>query len=455
MMKKSLIAIAALALMAPAGNAEEITKLKTFYFGNSFLENSMVGFHPILGKTAGKTWEVSALIHPGVPIWVHAVRQTEPESTNYQQFHKEGAATDAIVMLQFAGQGLKYVTDDMWEKKFIFNPPRDVGDIASCITIIKEYLKMNPQGRAYVYTAWPSSPELHEFAKRVKEEAMRSAEYAKLPREEVMKRVKKEVHVTDDQMEPFLEAFDYEAAWLAKEYSIDPPAPKVRERFGKYAGCIGRNARQKDWKPTLEAFAEAAGVGGEQVAQDLALVGLDLGQVRAAKDARTLLATGNKRWGNTHCRPHDYALLEGLKKEFPAMWGKGRLGMIPVGDVMLALHKKIRAGAMPPLKGVGQFAPGHMRSGLSRYMLGATFYAVLFRDHPKNLDAAIYADRANYIKDVGGLNKPAGPFYVHVPDLGRHIEITPERKKIMDDTIWEVVTSHRYTHLQPTERKKQ
>jgi hypothetical protein len=138
-------------------------------------------------------------------------------------------------------------------------------------------------------------------------------------------------------------------------------------------------------------------------------------------------------------------LLEGLKKEFPGLWKENRLGMIPVGDVMLALHKKIREGAIPPLKSVCQFSEGHMRSGLPRYMLGATFYAVLFRDHPKNLSADIYTKRDNYIKDVNGLNKPAGGFYVHVPDLGRHIEITPERKKIMDDTIWEVVKGHPYT----------
>jgi hypothetical protein len=436
-----------LSLAALGARAEEIKELKTFYFGNSYLENTMVGFHPILGKTAGKTWEVSALIHPGVPIWVHAVRQTEPESANYKQFHQEGPTIDAIVMLQFAGQGLTYVTGEMWEKKFTFDPPRDVGDIASCITIIKEYLKMNSKGRAYVYTAWPSSPELREFKKRVEEEQKRSADNPNQDRGEVMKKVKAKVEIADDAIEPILEQFDYEAAWLAKDYSVEPPAPEVRDRFGKYAGCVARNARQKDWKPTLKALGEAAGVGGEQVAQDLALVGLDIGQMGAAKDARTLLATGNNRWGNTHCRPHDYALLEGLKKEFPDMWKEGRLGMIPVGDVMLELDKKIRAGAIPPLKSVGQFAPGHMRSGLPRYMLGATFYAVLFRDHPKNLDAAIYADRANYIKDVNGLNKPAGPFYVHVPDLGRHIEITPERKKIMDDTIWEVTSKHPYTSV--------
>jgi len=32
-------------------------------------------------------------------------------------------------------------------------------------------------------------------------------------------------------------------------------------------------------------------------------------------------------------------------------------------------------------------------------------------------------------------------------NLGRHIEVTPERKKIMDDAIWEVVKGHPYTQV--------
>ena len=32
-------------------------------------------------------------------------------------------------------------------------------------------------------------------------------------------------------------------------------------------------------------------------------------------------------------------------------------------------------------------------------------------------------------------------------NLGWHIEVTPERKKIMDDAIWEVVKGHPYTQV--------
>ena len=43
-----------------------------------------------------------------------------------KKFHEEGPDTDAIVMLQFAGQGLKFVASEMWGK-MTFDPPRDVG----------------------------------------------------------------------------------------------------------------------------------------------------------------------------------------------------------------------------------------------------------------------------------------------------------------------------------------
>jgi hypothetical protein len=445
-MKRTLTVALVSLLVTAVARAEEIAKLKTFYFGNSFLENTMVGFHPVLGKSASKTWEVDALIHPGVPIWVHAVRQTEPESRNYIKFHEEGPDTDAIVMLQFAGQGLKYVAPEMWGK-MTFDPPRDVGDLASCIALINTFLEMNPKGWAYVYTAWPNGDELREFRDRVKKEVElslreRDEDRGKLMKKVVTAAVKERM---SEEVEPVLEQTDFEALWLAEDYVADCTPYEVRRRFGKYAGCIGRNSRDEAWKPTLEALAEAAETTPDQVKEDLAMVGLTIEKLRTVDDPKEEIRQFCGGWPHTHSRPHNYALLEGLKKEFPGLWKENRLGMIPVGDVMLALHKKIREGAMPPLKSVSQFSEGHMRSGLPRYMLGATFYAVLFRDHPKNLSADIYAKRDNYIKDMNGLNKPAGGFYVHVPDLGRHIEITPERKRIMDDTIWEVVKGHPYT----------
>jgi hypothetical protein len=145
---------------------------------------------------------------------------------------------------------------------------------------------------------------------------------------------------------------------------------------------------------------------------------------------------------NTHCREHMYRAMEGVKKNFPEMWAEGRLGMIPVGDVFLELDKKMRAGQVPGIVNVGEFSAdgGHLRSGLPRYTLAATYYAALFREHPGKVDWKIFQDRANYESKKFG-------FYVHQPDLAVHLDITPERAKVVNDTIWEVVKGHPYTQI--------
>jgi hypothetical protein len=456
-MKTSRILIAAIigSSILSMTKAEEIEELNTFYFGNSFLANTVPNFHPVLGQSAGKKWAADALIHPGVPILVHAFRQDDPNHRNCEIFNREGPTTDAIVMLQFGGPGLNYVTSEIWGGRVVFDPPRDIGDIASCASIIRKYQKMNPEGRAYVYTAWPNGSELREFSDRVKQEVLASLDGSELERGQVMKKfIKTEVNPRvkarlSEEVEPVLEGVDFEELWLAEDYIPSTSVPmEARERYLTYGQLLGSHRNDDAWEPTFEAFAAAAGVTPETVQEDLALIHVDLEALKAAEEPWNTFYGFAQKWPHTHSRPHNYALLEGLKKEFTKMWAEGRLGMIPVGDVMLALHRKIRDGAMPPLKSVQQFSEGHMRSGLPRYMLGATFYAVLFKEHPKNLDASVYADRENYIHDVNGLNKPlGGKHYVHIPDLGRHIPITPERKEVVDDTIWEVVKGHPYTQV--------
>jgi hypothetical protein len=152
--------------------------------------------------------------------------------------------------------------------------------------------------------------------------------------------------------------------------------------------------------------------------------------------------------GNTHCRAHMFAVMEGLKKDFPDLWKEGRLGMIPVGDVFLELDKKMRAGQIPGIVNVGEFSAdgGHLRSGLPRYTLAATYYAVLFREHPGAVDWKIFQERSNY--DSGKFG-----FYVHQPDLAVHVDITPQRAKVVNDTIWEVVSEHPYTGVQQEKAK--
>ena len=139
-----------------------------------------------------------------------------------------------------------------------------------------------------------------------------------------------------------------------------------------------------------------------------------------------------------------YTGMEGVIERYPQLWREARLGMVPVGDVFLALDKKMRAGQVPGIVNIGEFSAdgGHLRGGLPRYVLAATHYAVLFGAHPGEADWQVFQERSNY--DSGKFG-----FYVHQPDLGVHLDLTPERVKVVNDTVWEVVKDHPHTPRRP------
>jgi hypothetical protein len=160
--------------------------------------------------------------------------------------------------------------------------------------------------------------------------------------------------------------------------------------------------------------------------------------------------TLNERAAASHTRDYCAVLMEGLKKRFPKMWQEGRLALIPNGEVFFELDRKMRAGKMPGVPCVGYYSRdgGHVRAGLPRYTLAATCFAVMFQRHPKELDYAIYNDLENYRNEnIRKLPGVVGSSYCHQPDLGTLLEITPERAKIVNDTVWEVVTKHPYTQV--------
>ena len=153
---------------------------------------------------------------------------------------------------------------------------------------------------------------------------------------------------------------------------------------------------------------------------------------------------------NFHSRDYAWTLMEELKKKYPKLWDEKRLALIPAGDVFLALDQKMRAGKMPGIENVGFFMQDglHVRAGLPRYTLAATCFAVMFGRNPSPLDSAVYNNIENY-KNENMLKLPGriGPGYIHFPDCGDLLEITPARKKVVDDTIWEVVKNHPYTQV--------
>ena len=88
--------------------------LSVYYFGNSFLENSVPWFHPTLAKSAGERLRVSTAIGPGWQIWMHSTSFERPGSWNHR---KEilGGTWDAVLIQHFATPGLNKIAPYMFD----------------------------------------------------------------------------------------------------------------------------------------------------------------------------------------------------------------------------------------------------------------------------------------------------------------------------------------------------
>jgi hypothetical protein len=255
-----------------------------------------------------------------------------------------------------------------------------------------------------------------------------------------MKRIKKR-KPNHEEMEPLRKSFDYASRWLNEGYVANLPK-ETRDRLQKYRGLLSRSRRPRAPKVTLAHLAEAGETDEATLRADFKMVGWDDKPVEPVALQEAIDSFLDKA-RMTHCRQHMWAVMDGLIEKFPELWKEGRLGMVPVGDVFLELDKKMRRGEVPGLVNIGEYSAdgGHLRSGLPRYTLAATYYAVLFREHPGEVDWKTFQERSNY--DSGKFG-----FYVHQPDLAVHVDITPERAKVVNDTIWEVVSEHPYTGVQ-------
>lgn len=144
-------------------------------------------------------------------------------------------------------------------------------------------------------------------------------------------------------------------------------------------------------------------------------------------------------WFQKNARSRDYhtKLFAALKERFPKLLEEGRLRVIPVGDIFLALHRKMKAGEFPGCTDIEEYYTDvqHIRGGLPRYTVAAAFYAGLFNEHPGKLDWTLYNSLERY---QAGHKGPDDPSH----DRGELLDITPERAKIVNDTIWQVTTSH-------------
>lgn len=115
--------------------------------------------------------------------------------------------------------------------------------------------------------------------------------------------------------------------------------------------------------------------------------------------------------GTEETRDYFEQVTQALRKAYPTM--KDRIFLVAVGDVLLALDKKMKAGKVPGHDSiVSVYADGIHFNDVGAYVVGATFYATLFRESPVGL--------------------PGEPYGVKDGRLARTIQ----------EMVWEVVRKH-------------
>lgn len=169
-MRASPIIVCCLGIfLATSACAEE--SLRIYHFGNSLTGSSMPGWHPDLGKSAGKTWQNHAWLGAGWQLWQHReqigagrdlfsaeskgdltldANLIQSANEHVKAFHNE--KWDAIVLQLFAPY-LTQVTETMWGKKL--SGEKDTGDLKSAADLIALQLQHNSDSRVFIYQVWP------------------------------------------------------------------------------------------------------------------------------------------------------------------------------------------------------------------------------------------------------------------------------------------------------------
>lgn len=111
-------------------------------------------------------------------------------------------------------------------------------------------------------------------------------------------------------------------------------------------------------------------------------------------------------------------LLNRINAEKPAALKKKVL-MVPVGDVMFEVDKRMRAGRIPGYSNIGQLYTDHIHlNHAGSYIVGLTFYSTMYRDNP-----------------IGSA----------VPSNWNEARLTSTQKRQFQEAVWSVVSTHPYS----------
>jgi hypothetical protein len=150
---------------------EPAPSVRAFYFGNSLTGCTNPNWHEDLGKSAGRQWQNWAWLGAGWQLWQHREELAagkdlfgagskddltiDENLIKSAPFHAKKFFEQPwnAVVLQLFGNFLTHETDELWGRKF--SSKRDVGDLGAASDLIRLFLKLNPQGRVFLYQVWP------------------------------------------------------------------------------------------------------------------------------------------------------------------------------------------------------------------------------------------------------------------------------------------------------------
>ncbi len=113
---------------------------------------------------------------------------------------------------------------------------------------------------------------------------------------------------------------------------------------------------------------------------------------RAAFDYAAECTVPYTNWNDysTHARDYYEQLIQELEKQNLSL--NKPIRMIPAGDVLYALHQQMLNGQLPGYTNIVQVYQDvpHLRPGIGRLIMAATWYAALFQESPEGLDYTVY-----------------------------------------------------------------
>jgi hypothetical protein len=124
--------------------------------------------------------------------------------------------------------------------------------------------------------------------------------------------------------------------------------------------------------------------------------------------------------GTEETRDYFERVVAGLRKAYA---GKAKpVLMVPVGDVLLELHERMRAGKVAGFTDIAEvYVDGIHFNNVGAYIVGVTFYATLFRDDPRGVTAEPYNEKLD-------------------PNADRLID--EKLAGAIQDAVWTVVSKH-------------